>query len=416
MNLEESARWRPATTAIQRARTIVAGGAGEERGAVSQLWPPASSPRTLTRQVWDESTAASIPAVGKALHIHQLAGVMDLDCYRGDQPLSQRPRLLDRPDLTAPGSTWFIQQHVSSWLLSGNACHLITARDAYGQPAAVRWRPSHQWSILQSGDGELEGYLLNGVAVPVEDVVHVRRGHDPSGYARGVGIVEQYLRTLDRAALEEESERQSLRGGSVPSVAVIAPQKQLGQKDADEAADAWEAKLGGPGRRPAILPNGTQVIPLTWSATDQQMTEARKLTLTDVSNLTGLDSYWLGAPGSSHTYRSPGPLWLSLLRVTLEPMLRLFEDAWSEAWLPRGRRVVFRRSMLTQDDLQTSIATWAAARAARLATYEEARVGISMDPTVPEPDPVVAAATPTTPADTPQDPGADPNTGEDTTP
>lgn len=413
MNTEERARWRPTSSAVQRAQAP-----REDRGATSQVWPPVVEPRTLARQVWDESSALTIPAVAKALHIHQLAGVMDLDCYRGDRPLKNRPRLLDQPDLTAPGSTWFIRQHVRDWLLSGNACHLVTARDAEDYPAATRYYPAHRWEILQATDGSIVGYQLNGYSVPIADVVHVRRDSDPGAHGRGVGIVEQHLKTLDRAGLEEESERQSLKGGSVPSVAVIAPQKNLSQSDADDAATSWEDKFSGPRRRPAILPNGTQVIPLTWSASDQQMIAARQMTLTDVANLTGLDAYWLGAPGSSHTYRSPGPLWLSLLRVTLEPMLRLFEDAWSQSWYPRGRRVVFRRSMLTQDDLQTGISTWAAARAANLATYEEARVGLGWDPTVPEPKPAAAPADPAAPpADPPanpqDDPGADPATGED---
>lgn len=378
------------TTWVQERAQARAASLGEQRDVTSQLWPPVIEPRTLSRQVWDESTAASIPAVAKALHIHQLIGLMDLDCYRGVKPMARRPRLLEQPDLTAPGSTWFIQQHVTDWLLSGNACHLITVRDAENQPAATRWRPAHQWSILQDSVGEIVGYQMNGVDVPKDDVVHVRRGHQPGAYGRGVGIVEQHLRTLDRAGLEEESERQSLRGGSVPSVAVIAPNKTLGPKEADEAADAWEERFGGPSRRPAILPNGTQVIPLTWSANDQQMIEARKMTLQDVANLTGLDGYWLGAPGSSHTYRSPGPLWLALLRITLEPMLRLFEDAWSQAWVPRGRTVRFNRLQLTRDDLQTSISTMAAGRAAGLVTYEEARIYLGSDPDVPEPTPAAA--------------------------
>ena len=84
------------------------------------------------------------------------------------------------------------------------------------------------------------------------------------------------------------------------------------------------------------------------------------MSLTDLANLTGMDPYWTGAPGSSHTYRSPGPLWLALLRMTLESPARLFEDAWSAAWLPRGQQVRFDRLALTRDDLQTSIATVAA--------------------------------------------------------
>lgn len=339
----------------------------------------------MTRQVWDETTAASVPAVAKALHIYQMIGVMPMDRYRGVKPM-RRPRLLEQPDLTAPGSTWFVQQHMTDWLLSGNAMHLVTAWDAEGWPAAVRYYPARQWHVDLATDGSVEDYYLNGRRVENRDaVVHVRRGQRPGAHGMGWGIVEQHLSTLDRAKLEEESERQNLKGGGVPSVAVIAPQKDLDQADADAAADSWNRKMAGPGRQPVILPNGTQVVPLGWSASDSEMVEARKMSLTDLANLTGMDPYWTGAPGSSHTYRSPGPLWLALLRMTLESPARLFEDAWSAAWLPRGQQVRFDRLALTRDDLQTSIATVAAARKAGLMTYEEGRVYLGWDPDVPEP-------------------------------
>ena len=385
--------------------------AGESRSVV---WPALfADPKTLSVQVWDAPSALSIPAVGKALHVHQLAGVMPLDCYRGVKPAASRPRLLEQPDLSMPGSTRFVQQHVSDWLISGNACHLVTARDAEGWPAAVRWRPSHQWAIKVDTAGEIEDYFLQGKRVPRDDVVHVAREAEGFAHARGIGIVEQYIRSLDRVALEEESERQNLRDGSVPSVAVITPNRELEQDEVDDAADSWMTKLSGPGRRPAILPNGTQVIPLTWSASEQQMIEARKMSLIDVANMTGLDAYWLGHQGGSHNYKSPGPMWLTLLRMTLEPMIRLFEDAWSQAWLPRGKTVRLNRLELTRDDLETSIRTVAAARAAKLMTYGEGRVYLGWDPDVPEPagEPVVApiAAVPDTTTD---DEGGDGPAGE----
>lgn len=400
----------------ERQRRAVVGpiGPGLGAGGVSGLggfWPNAVDPATLSVQVWDDVTASSIPSVAKALQIYQLVGLMDLDAYRGVKPLA-RPRLLEQPDLTSPGSTWFTQQNVRDWLLSGNACHLVTSRDAQGYPASVRWRPAHQWGVGLTTDGDVEAYYLNGKRVPNDDVIHVRRSHLPGAHGVGIGIVEQHIRALDRSGLEEESERQSLRGGSVPSVVVIAATKELDPKQAGAVADAWVEKLGGPGRRPAIMPNGTQVVPLTWSASDQQMIEARKMTLTDVANLTGMDGFWLGAPGSSHTYKSPGPLWLSLLRMTLEPMLRLFEDAWSQAWVPRGQRVVFNRLQLTRDDLETSIRTMAAARTANLATYQEARVYLGWDPDVPEPKGAPVAVAPEI-EDDEDETGDTPNEGDE---
>lgn len=363
----------------------------QEARGISQLWPPIiTEPRTLTRQVWDGVTAAGIPAVGKALTLYGLLGGLNLQAWRGTK-LLPTPQLLLQPDPDEPGSTWFVQQNLTDWLLSGNACNLVTARDAIGRPAAVKWFPAHLWTVTQGPLGEDRRYYLAGRPVDRDDVVHVKRGHDPAAWgARGIGIVQQHLGTLDRAGMQEAAESGTLKSGGVPSVVVIAPQVDLTQDDADAAGLAWDAAFGGPVRRPGIFSKGTEVIPLSWSATDSQMVEARKMTLIDVANLTGLDSYWLGGQSSSHTYKSPGPMFLVLLRTAFEPVLSLFEDAWSSSWLARGQQVRFDRDELTRDDLQTTITTMNQATSGeQLLTYEEARVYLGRDPNVkPTPKPI----------------------------
>lgn len=366
---------------------------GETRG-MSQIWPPLiSEPRTLTRQIFDGSTAAGIPAIGKALGLYGLIGGLDLQAWRSSTQLPT-PRLLQQPDVEEHGSTWFVQQHLNDWLLHGNACHLVTARDATGAAAAVRWFPAHMWTVTQGPLGEDRTYYLSGRKIPREDVVHVKRGHDPAAWgARGVGIVQQHLATLDRAALQEAAETGALQSGGMPSVAVIAPQQNLTQEEMDEAGDAWHEGFGGPVRRPGIFPKGTEIIPLSWSATDAEMVEARKMSLIDVANVCNLDPYWLGSPGSSHNYKSPGPMFLVLLRTAFEPVLSLFEDAWSDAWLPRGQRVRFDRDELTRDDMESTVNMLAkATKGEQLLTLEEARIYMGRDPNVTMPARAVTPA------------------------
>lgn len=362
-----------------------------------QLWPPVDVPSTLTRQVWDSETARTIPGVGRALSLYRLLGQAPLDVYRGILPLD-RPRLLERPDpmRTRPG---FVKAHVDDYLLNGNAAHLITAWRSDGTPGACRWYPAHMWSLVDE-DGDV-GYFLNGRHVPAELVVHVRRGADPSFPGRGVGVVEQHMRALNKVGLQDAAEAENLRGRGAPSVAVVVPQKEPDETDLTAAANKWQEKFGGSQTgQPAFLPNGTQVIPLSWSPSDQQMTEARKLSLTDVANMFNLDGYWIGAPGSSHTYRSPGPLFLQLLRTSLEDVASELEDEWSERWTVRGQRIRFDRKALLVDDLETSVRTAGAAVAARLWTLEEARVYLDRDPSV-IPEAPAGAVAPAPPAPDP---------------
>jgi HK97 family phage portal protein len=346
---------------------------------MSQLYPPPLDVRTLQRQVWNTETARRIPGVGRALDL--LAGLssqMSLDAIRGIVPLP-RPRLLEQPDLDLARST-FVRLNIEDYLLEGNAAGLVTARFEDGWPATTKWYPAHDWHAMIDPQTGRRRYWLRGREVNRDDVVHVQNGADPLNPARGVGVVERYVRSLDRVALQEERERTDLSDGQVPSVAVTAPQGDYSEEELDEAADKWAEKFGGPVRRPAFLPYGTEVTPLSWSPNDAEAQAARKASLVDVANMFNLDGYWLGAPASSHTYRTPGPLFLVLLRTTLNPILAPFEDTWTLQWLPRGQRVTFAREEILEDDMATTISTLTKATGGPIMTPNEGRTRIRLAP------------------------------------
>jgi phage portal protein BeeE len=167
-------------------------------------------------------------------------------------------------------------------------------------------------------------------------------------------------------------------------VAVIAPQKNLTQEEADDAAESWEKRFGGSSRRPGVFPNGTQVVPLSFSPEAQDAVLARQMSLTDVANMLNLHSFWLSAPQSSHTYRSPGPMFLELQRVSLEPVMNDLDSVWSNKWY-RGQpqKVRLNRNQLTRDDFATELATYGKAVKDGLLTVEESRIRLGL-PMTPE--------------------------------
>lgn len=325
--------------------------------SLSQLWPPVE-PRTLTRQVWDSTTARGLPGVGRALGLYSMIGSCPLELVKGSEVRSAGagpgtgPRLLDRPDPDQARPT-FVNLHVEDYLLHGNACHLVTARDAAGRPAAVRWYPAHRWGIQEKRGQPV--YTLDGLEVPRAEVVHAQRGADPVMPWRGVGVVEQHLRSLNRIGLQEAAEASALTDRGMPSVAIISPNTELDPVDADKVADKWVERFRGSEPKPGIFPAGTQVVPLSWKPTDSQMVEARSLSAKDLANLFNLDGYWLGAEGSSHTYRTPGPMFLVLTKTALGPVMDVLEDVWSAAWFPHGSRVRFNRTELLRDDLPAMV-------------------------------------------------------------
>jgi len=328
--------------------------------------------------VYDAISARRVPAVGRAIQLYSgLVKQMPMDAYKGIQP-QPRPRLLSRPDPDRARS-WFVHVNVEDYLLNGNSINLITARGADGWPLATTWLPATWCYIMWIPYDEQDvRYFYLGQELPFDDVVHIRRGADRMYPVRGVGVVEEYLATLDRAAMEEEYERSTLAGSAVPSVAVITPQASVTPEVADEAKEKWMLKFGGPMREPVILPNGTQVIPLAWSPTDTQLIDARHMTLLDVANMFNLDGYWLGAPVAGMTYRTAGPQYQQVLRTSLEPVLADIEDIWSFAWLPRGTAVRFDRNQLLRDDLATTATALATLVDAQIITPVQAQAYLGL--------------------------------------
>jgi len=331
--------------------TVVANPGGYSLTRDGTILPPGLPPGPY---VWDARTALAVPAVDRAVQLYGgMCKQMPIDAYRSGTAIP-RPRLLDAPD---PGEarSWFVQVSIEDYLLNGNALCYVTVRGADGWPLAVQWLPA-QWVYISwyPGDPTNVVYTYLGETLNVDDVIHIKRGADRFYPVRGVGVVEQHLSSLDRVAMEEDYERSTLAGAAVPSVAIITPQATLTQDVADDAKQAWMVKFGGPTREPAILPNGTQVVPLAWSPTDAQLIQARQASLIDVANMFNLDGYWLGAPVAGMTYRTAGPQYQQILRTSIEPVLADFEAVWSNAWLPRGTTIRFDRNQLLRDDLLTT--------------------------------------------------------------
>jgi HK97 family phage portal protein len=303
---------------------------------------------------------------------------MPIDAWRGTQPLS-RPRLLSRPDPTRARS-WFVHVSVEDYLLNGNAICYVTSRGADGWPTTVTWLPATWTYIVWESymDENDVSYYYVGQRLKNENVIHVRRGADRMYPIRGVGVVEEYLGTLNRVAMEEAYEANTLMTAAVPSVAVITPQAMLNKDVAQEAKDRWVETLGGPVREPIILPSGTQIIPLAWSPTDTQLIEARKLSLLDVANIFNLDGYWLGAPTAGITYKTAAPQYQQVLRTSLEPVLADFEDVWSDAWLPRGTFIRFDRNQLLREDLATTATALSTLVAAGIITPAQAQAYLGL--------------------------------------
>lgn len=329
---------------------------------------------------------SGLPAVTRATGL--IAGLirqMDMDAYRGQVKLP-RPRLLERPD-PSPNTarSWWVGVQVEDYLMHGNAVHLVTARGADGYPLAGLWLPASHVGITTAPMFDdlvpTLRYWYNGRELPTDDVVHVRRGADRWNPWRGVGVVEQHLTAFARLHKQQNYESDAYDTSGVPSVAVITPNTSLSSEEASAAKVSWMEKFQR--REPVILPQGSEVKPLAWSPNDSQLVEAHQMSFQDVANMFGLDGSWLGAPSQGMTYKSIGPLFLGLVRETVDPITDDFEHVWGDAWLPYGQRLWFNKPDILTDDLPTEMGWLDKALRAKVVTREEVRSRLGLPPEMP---------------------------------
>lgn len=345
------------------------------------VWPPLDDGGAMT-----EARMKAIPAIGRGLALIEGMGMqMPMDAMRGDVRL-RRPRILDQPD-PRPGRdrAWFVGRQLDDYLVHGNAVHYLTSVDATtGWPTSVLHMPAAEVSLVVDGDGG-EHYYWRGRRLDGDLVVHVRRGSDPLTPERGWGVLEQHAKTLGRIDQQGAYEESLMRDAAVPSVAVETSNAKPDPVQMDAAADRWREKFSGPRREPVFLPSGWTVKPLSWSPADSQLVEARQLSLVDAANILNLDAFWVGGSVSAGlTYRSPGPMWLNLLRQTMAPILEQVELAWSRAWLPHGQRLRFEREAILAEDKQTTTTWVTRAKAAGLVTASEGRVALGYSAELPD--------------------------------
>ena len=83
---------------------------------------------------------------------------------------------------------------------------------------------------------------------------------------------------------------------------------------------------------------------------------------------------WLGASTKGLTYKSIGPLFLGLVRETIEPVSDDFEQIWGESWLQWGTDLAFTKSDILTDDLPTEMSWIGDAVDRKIITPEEGRM------------------------------------------
>ena len=291
---------------------------------------PLTGPLSVTN-----NSSLTIPTVYACVQlISDSIGSLPFHSYRRGELVQPTPRLLEQPD---PTSTRIdtLSSIVTSLLLAGNAYCLLGDRDSLGYPqTAIPLNPDVV-SVRTTQTGAIE-YQVNGVAVPFDDIMHVR-GMTLPGAMQGLGVVTATRRSLGIAIAGDEMAADFYTTGAVPT-GVLQADSELTREEASDLKSAFVAAHGGRQRSPAVLSAGIKYQALQLSPKDLEFVQARVNSAREVTTMFKVPSHMVNVPseGGSMTYQNVQQDSINFVRFCLRGWYSRVEQAFTQE-LPRGQ-------------------------------------------------------------------------------
>jgi HK97 family phage portal protein len=333
----------------------------QERAIEVALPTPYLLPQPLTGALSVSSTSTlSIPAAYRCVAmISDTVGSLPLHARRGRVNVEPTPQLLENPDRSQT-RVETISSICASMAINGNAYLLLGDRDRLGYPRSALVLNPDAVNVQLNNNGVIQ-YLANGRPLESDDVMHIRSGILQGGSITGTGVLAVARETLGLAMGNEQTSAEMLTTGSIPS-GVIQAQGEITKEEADAIKQAWIAAHGGRQMSPAVLSGGLEYKTLSFSASDMQLLEARKMSAQQVCQLFGVPAFLVGVPtDESRTYSNVQQDTRAFVNFCLRGYLTKIEAAFTKQ-LPRGQYARF-----DLDDLL---------RASRLERYQSHEIGL----------------------------------------
>ncbi len=285
----------------------------------------------------------------------ELLASVPLKLYRR-LPNGDRERVADNSladvlaDLSNPLMTAFeAREHsIRSLDTAGNAYARIE-RDGAGQVVALWPMESSRVQVERLESGRLR-YRYSGERGPVvllqEEVLHVRAssedgliGRSPIDRARGALGLSMELNVAANASASKQI------GGYIIQPVLTGPRAKRGLAD---SVNNSETGAGGASERFAakVLDPGVKFIPTTFSNTDTELLESRKLSNEDVARIFGVPPASVGI-STSVSYGSAQQAAQDLVSNALAPLASRIEQAMQRCLLSTEAR----RTLIIEHDL-----------------------------------------------------------------
>lgn len=337
------------------------------------------------------------------------------------------------PIQTAPLPTWIKRPHpelrrnevwnqlMLSLLLWGNGYALIVRRPSDGVPIGLRpldpARVDCEWDENRAG---YRHYRVDGGPwITSYEVFHVM-GPSLPGEPTGMSVIRHAREAVGLGLTLEEFGSRYFAQGSMAKVVIKVPNKQLGTEQAREIVNLYERFHRGPGNwhRPAVLSGGGEIQNISIPPDDAQFLESREFQALDITR-------WFRVPPHRVSIMTKQSSWGSglaeentaMVQHTFRPWIMRFEAAFT-AYAPGGEdsgmRIRLNDASLLRGTFKEQVDAWSKAVTGQIATPNEARKALGLDPIkggdelVKPPEPAAAPADDDSPPKKGNDPNEDP--------
>lgn len=300
-----------------------------------------------------------------------------------------------------------------SMLLWGNGYALIVRRPSDGVPIGLRpldpSRVDCEWDDNRPG---FRHYRIDGGPwITSQEMFHVM-GPSLPGEASGMSVIRHAREAIGLGLTLEEYGSRYFAQGSMAKVVITMPtNKALTTDQARDIVNLYERFHRGPGNwhRPAVLSGGGDIKNISIPPEDAQFLESREFQAIDITR-------WFRVPPHRISIISKQSSWGSglaeentaMVQHTFRPWIMRFEAAFT-AYAPGGEdsgmRIRLNDSSLLRGSFKEQVDAWAKAVVGVIATPNEARKAIGLDP-IDGGDELVK----------PAEPAADPNSAGDKPP
>ena len=317
----------------------------------SSIFPGSGQWGDIPLPLPSDTTVRGIPAANRAVMLisNAVAQMAPMRLWTPDGFVADSaPNILTRPNSTLTCFDFF-QMITQLAIMRGNFVGILADFDANGYAQQVI--PVAPGFFLAYIDGA--GYTVYSVAghgvLSRDEVVHIRANGAPQ-QPMGLGVVEQFRRSIGLALDQQNYAADTYRSGSVPAGIINLDRPEVLPKQSDYVQSQWIGNHAG-GRAPAVLPSTMHFAPISWSPEAAQFLQSREFTVGEIAHMFNLDPTDLGAAmaGASMTYANIEQRQQQRITDTYAPWMLRIEQEWSDLIPGKGVAKLCPENLLRTD-------------------------------------------------------------------